>query len=516
MEIGKGTYSKVLKIDKNGTNYAVKKFIGDRYNGVPFDMVREIAILKHIFSPYVIYPVDIDFINFQDVTLPFYDYNLSQFIKKHKLTDRLIRKIFFKISKGIYYLHSFGIIHRDIKPSNICVSYETHNLKVVLIDAGLSKKFDYDRNSGDRTPEACTLWYRPPELLCGYKEYSFEIDVWNTRVILGELYLGEHLFPYQSDVGVLNRQVEIIGIHSKPVFELPIYLKDMKYEPQLYDYFSKYGEDLFSCLSNMLRFDPFERYTIAEVLNSSYLSRFRHHSYVESKIEYEHNVENWKPIFHYNLKTNNINKHVNFAMRRKVCDWMIDVCNQYKLKDNTYFLACLFLDRFLITTKDYTNRKNFQLIGMGMLLISSKLENACPITLKELKFSSDDSYSIEEISEMEKTILRIFNFDLIFPTLYNCLTIYLNDETITKSMRKRILFLLYVSTLYPSYNKFSPSIITGVICFAVANKNIPTQELENQCEIKKCIKYFEKWIEDYKNNPVSSITEKFGKKVKFL
>ena len=36
-----------------------------------------------------------------------------------------------------------------------------------------------DSQDGKYTQKVCTLWYRPPELLLGMKEYRSAIDMWS-------------------------------------------------------------------------------------------------------------------------------------------------------------------------------------------------------------------------------------------------------------------------------------------------------------------------------------------------
>ena len=47
-EIGHGTYSTVVSIKKDDKLYAMKSYKGDKTNGIPFDLIREISILKLI------------------------------------------------------------------------------------------------------------------------------------------------------------------------------------------------------------------------------------------------------------------------------------------------------------------------------------------------------------------------------------------------------------------------------------------------------------------------------------
>lgn len=44
------------------------------------------------------------------------------------------------------------------------------------------------------TPDVVTLWYRPPEILLGDKDYGYPVDVWPAALIIAELWFKEPLF----------------------------------------------------------------------------------------------------------------------------------------------------------------------------------------------------------------------------------------------------------------------------------------------------------------------------------
>jgi mitogen-activated protein kinase 1/3 len=53
------------------------------------------------------------------------------------------------------------------------------------------------------TDYVATRWYRAPELLLAYSEYSATVDVWSVGCILGELLKRRPLLPGQ-DSKILN------------------------------------------------------------------------------------------------------------------------------------------------------------------------------------------------------------------------------------------------------------------------------------------------------------------------
>ena len=52
-----------------------------------------------------------------------------------------------------------------------------------------------DDNSGFMTEYVATRWYRAPEIMLTFKEYTKAIDVWSVGCILAEMLSGKPLFP---------------------------------------------------------------------------------------------------------------------------------------------------------------------------------------------------------------------------------------------------------------------------------------------------------------------------------
>jgi hypothetical protein len=61
------------------------------------------------------------------------------------------------------------------------------------------------------------------------------------------------------------------------------------------------------------------------------------------------------------------------------------------------------------------------LVGVASLLITTKYEEIYPPLLKDFVFIADNTYTSEEILEMEKKILFALDFDLNLTTSYRFL-----------------------------------------------------------------------------------------------
>lgn len=80
----------------------------------------------------------------------------------------------------------FLLYFRDVKTSNILV---TKNGILKLADFGLARYINNDVNEENKyTNRVVTLWYRPPELLLGERNYGPAIDIWGAGCIMAELW----------------------------------------------------------------------------------------------------------------------------------------------------------------------------------------------------------------------------------------------------------------------------------------------------------------------------------------
>lgn len=94
------------------------------------------------------------------------------------------------ILRGLYQLHTNGIIHRDVKPGNILFADVSEDAEVKIIDYGAAAMFDSDRD-GDIIEVAemvGTPWFMSPESL-SYK-CTPKTDIWSLGVLVHLLLCG--------------------------------------------------------------------------------------------------------------------------------------------------------------------------------------------------------------------------------------------------------------------------------------------------------------------------------------
>ena len=68
------------------------------------------------------------------------------------------------------------------------------------------------------TTEVVTLWYRPPEILLGVKDYSPAVDIWSVGCIFAEMALGKPLFTGMCEVDQLFQIFSKLGTPTEEMW----------------------------------------------------------------------------------------------------------------------------------------------------------------------------------------------------------------------------------------------------------------------------------------------------------
>lgn len=206
--------------------------------------------------------------------------DMHQIIRSgQNLTDSHFQSFVYQILCGLKYIHSADVLHRDLKPGNLLVNADC---ELKICDFGLARGFSEnpEQNAGFMTEYVATRWYRAPEIMLSFTNYTKAIDIWSVGCILAELLGGKPLFRGKDYVDQLNQILLIIGTPKEStltkigsiraqnyVRSLPL-MKRVPYS-ELFPQANPLALDL---LEKMLTLDPYQRITVEEALNHPYLA----------------------------------------------------------------------------------------------------------------------------------------------------------------------------------------------------------------------------------------------------
>lgn len=99
------------------------------------------------------------------------------------------------------------------------------------------------------------------------------------------------------------------------------------------------------------------------------------------------------------------------SMRMILLDWMLEVCEEYRLHRETYYLALDMYDRFM-DSQINIQKEQLQLVGVTCLFIASKIEEIYPPKLADFAYVTDGACLADEIIYTELIICKALNWRL--------------------------------------------------------------------------------------------------------
>ncbi|KAK1417543.1 hypothetical protein QVD17_26672 [Tagetes erecta] len=207
--------------------------------------------------------------------------------------------------------------------------------------------------------------------------------------------------------------------------------------------------------------------------------------------------ERRRPLPNYMEK---IQKDVTAGMREILVDWLVEVAEEYKLVSDTLFLTVSYIDRFL--SSRHLSKNKLQLLGVSSMLLASKFEEVSPPHVEDYCYITDNTYTKDEVIQMEKDLLNFLELEQSNPTPKTFLRIFiraLQGDNMPSCSTFEFLswFLVELSLLDYSCIRFLPSMVAASVIF-VARFTIQPEKhpwgLKMQhysgykpCELKDCV-----------------------------
>ncbi|CAH1738030.1 hypothetical protein AGLY_002685 [Aphis glycines] len=292
-KIGQGTFGEVFKArDKKNHKFTVamkKILMENEKEGFPITALREIRILQLLKHDNVVSLLEIcqtratQFNRYRStfyLVFEFCEHDLAGLLSNTKVKFSLgeIKQVIQQMLNGLYYIHSNKILHRDMKAANVLIT-KTGTLK--LADFGLARAFSAQKNGQPNryTNRVVTLWYRPPELLLGDRNYGPPVDLWGAGCIMAEMWTRSPIMQGNSEQQQLTLISQLCGSITPEVWpkveSLDLYnqlelVKGQKRKVK--ERLKPYVRDPMGCdlLDKLLVLDPAKRFDADSALNHDF------------------------------------------------------------------------------------------------------------------------------------------------------------------------------------------------------------------------------------------------------
>jgi len=271
--------------EETGEQVAVKKIEGAfEHITITKRTLRELRILRHLQHENLVQVMSI-FIPGKKMD---YDhiYVVSELMEtdlaatlrsKQLLSDDHCQFFLYQILRGMKYVHSAKVIHRDLKPRNLLVN---SNCDLKICDFGLARVHFSDKAwACPMTEYVCTRWYRAPEVICSWTDYSCAIDIWSIGCIFAEMLTRKPLFPGHNTQHQLDLIFGLLGtpmeqeLKKIPNQKCREFIKSLDEIPRklFAAVFTDVSAHALDFLEKTLQWDSEERVTVEEALQHTYL-----------------------------------------------------------------------------------------------------------------------------------------------------------------------------------------------------------------------------------------------------
>ncbi|OQO01780.1 Mitogen-activated protein kinase [Cryoendolithus antarcticus] len=286
--VGEGAYGVVCSAlhKPSQQKVAIKKITPFDHSMFCLRTLREMKLLRYFNHENIISILDIqkprNYESFSEVYLiqELMETDMHRVIRTQELSDDHCQYFIYQTLRGLKAMHSANVLHRDLKPSNLLLNA---NCDLKVCDFGLARSAaSTEDNQGFMTEYVATRWYRAPEIMLTFKEYTKAIDVWSVGCILAEMLSGKPLFPGKDYHHQLTLILDVLGtptmedyygIKSRRARE---YIRSLPFKKKIpwKVMFPKTSDLALDLLEKLLAFNPVKRITVEEALKHPYLEPY--------------------------------------------------------------------------------------------------------------------------------------------------------------------------------------------------------------------------------------------------
>jgi serine/threonine protein kinase len=142
---------------------------------------------------------------------------LGQLLRPEPMEIPMVFDVSRQILAGLGAAHAAGVLHRDLKSDNIMVSGHGAELRIAIMDFGLSQALGDEGSGRFGRERAGSVSYMAPEQILGH-ELSPATDLFAFGVVLYEMLCS--VLPFASDRGVEHAPLRRLSEQAAPPSQL--------------------------------------------------------------------------------------------------------------------------------------------------------------------------------------------------------------------------------------------------------------------------------------------------------
>ncbi|AGF84982.1 serine-threonine kinase-like protein [Moumouvirus goulette] len=195
---------------------------------------------------------------------------------------------------------------------------------------------------------------------------------------------------------------------------------------------------------------------------------------------------------------------------RSICvDWLVAVSDEEEIRISTTNLAVTLMDRY-IYLQNNISKKNLQAISISCLNLASKLSENKNIGVNQCAYYSANTYTCEYLAKLEYSILKILNFDVYKPTLFDEIRTNKLKNTYSLESAFFISYLTFIILTTTEYLCFNPKKLADhILKFAIKIKEGNDKNLESFINSNIYYQFIFTMWNNYRSSKFNDIQHKY-------